>query len=305
MADSIKEIKKFINKRPKVAAAYGYGSGLFKQTGYIKKDRPQIDLILVVDDIKKWHQENIKLNPKDYTFLGKMFFKLASSKRLKGITGITYLSNITEDNRIYKYGTIEKKDLIYYLDTWESFYLPGRFQKTNLPIIENNDIQNINIKNRESALFVGLLLSKENSSLIDIYTKICSLSFLGDTRMRFAENPRKVLNIVEGSYDIFKEIYGTENKYFKLNKKEKATINYKKLLSDINTLPSNLLNYIGDIDMNNTESIRSKILEYFTNLNKKESTKQTLKGIFTNGIVRSIKYASKKVLKKIKYNKKK
>lgn len=57
--------------------------------------------------------------------------------------------------------------------------------------------------------------------------------------------------------------------------------------------------------MNNTESIRSKILEYFTNLNKKESTKQTLKGIFTNGIVRSIKYASKKVLKKIKYNKKK
>ena len=47
------------------------------------------------------------------------------------------------------------------------------------------------------------------------------------------------------------------------------------------------------------EVVKEKILSYFTELNKEESTKQTIKGIYTNGIVRSVKYAAKKVLKKI------
>ena len=37
---------------------------MFKQSGYTNKDKPQIDLILVVDDLKKWHLENMKLNSK-------------------------------------------------------------------------------------------------------------------------------------------------------------------------------------------------------------------------------------------------
>ena len=72
-------------------------------------------------------------------------------------------------------------------------------------------------------------------------------------------------------------------------------------MKDIDNLPSELYSYIkeeiasGDIDL-----IRQRILDYFTNLNKKESTSQTLKGIYSNGLIRSIKYASSKVLKKIK-----
>jgi translocator assembly and maintenance protein 41 len=231
-----------------------------------------------------------------------MYFKTKSNSKLKDITGITYLSNIEEDGKVFKYGTIEEKDLLKYLETWESFYLPGRFQKTNLPIIESNKIKKANELNRKNALYTALLTLKEkDNKLIDIYTQICGLSYLGDTRMKFAENPRKVLNIVEGSYDKFKEIYGTGNEYFKVDKKENIKINYDILLKDINNLPKSLYEYIeevvktGDIDL-----IREKILEYFTNLNKKESTKQTIKGLFTNGIVRSIRYAYQKVLKKIK-----
>ena len=127
------EILKFINKRPKVKGAYGYGSGVFKQSGYTEKDKPQIDLILVVDNLKEWHNENMKLNSKDYSLTGKMYFKTKSNSKLKDITGITYLSNIEEDGKVFKYVTIEEKDLLKYLETWESFYLPGRFQKTNFP----------------------------------------------------------------------------------------------------------------------------------------------------------------------------
>ena len=111
------EIEKFIKKRPEVKAAYGYGSGIFKQSGYTDKDKPQIDLILVVDNLKDWHLKNIKLNPKDYSLTGKVFFKNANESKLKGNTGITYLSNIEENNLVFKYGTIELKDLEKYLIT--------------------------------------------------------------------------------------------------------------------------------------------------------------------------------------------
>jgi translocator assembly and maintenance protein 41 len=296
--ENTQNIKKFVMNRPKVVAAYGYGSGVFKQSGYTDKDKPQIDLILVVDDLKKWHLENMKKNPRDYSFTGKLFFKYASVSKLKGLTGITYLSNIKEDGSIYKYGTIEKNDLVSYLETWNSFYLPGRFQKRILPIIDSKEIEVANEKNRNAVLLVALLtLPMNRNKLIDVYTGICGLSYLGDTRMKFAENPRKVLNIVEGSYDSLNEIYGKECPYFKILKDEKIEIAREKIIKDISLLPSGLLEYLEN--EKDLQVVREKIISYFTELNKKESSKQTLKGLFTNGIIRSIQYASKKVMKKI------
>lgn len=296
--ENTQNIKKFVKNRPKVVAAYGYGSGIFKQSGYTDKDKPQIDLILVVDDLKKWHLENMKKNPRDYSFTGKLFFKYASVSKLKGLTGITYLSNIKEDGSIYKYGTIEKNDLVSYLETWNSFYLPGRFQKRILPIIDSKEIEVANEKNRNAVLLVALLtLPMNRNKLIDVCTGICGLSYLGDTRMKFAENPRKVLNIVEGSYDSLNEIYGKECPYFKILKDEKIEIAREKIIKDISLLPSGLLEYLEN--EKDLQVVREKIISYFTELNKKESSKQTLKGLFTNGIIRSIQYASKKVMKKI------
>ena len=53
-------INEFLSQRPNVIGAFGYGSGVFKQLGYDKKEKPQIDLILVVENIREWHRENIK-----------------------------------------------------------------------------------------------------------------------------------------------------------------------------------------------------------------------------------------------------
>ena len=67
-------IKEFVENRPEVIAAYGYGSGVFKQSGYNQNEQKQIDLIFVVDDLKKWHLANIEKNPNDYSYIGKYFF---------------------------------------------------------------------------------------------------------------------------------------------------------------------------------------------------------------------------------------
>ena len=50
-------INDFLNERPDVVAAFGYGSGVFKQLGYDNKEKPQIDLILTVSNIIEWHKK--------------------------------------------------------------------------------------------------------------------------------------------------------------------------------------------------------------------------------------------------------
>ena len=296
-----KEIEEFVKKRPKVIAAYGYGSGVFKQSGYTSKDKPQIDLIFVVDDLKKWHIENMELNKKDYSITGRHFFKIASIDKLKGNTGITYVSNIKENGSIFKYGTIELKDLVYYLKTWKSFYLPGRFQKTIYPIIETDELKKLIEKNREDALLLSTYLQdKKEVTKKDILVTLCGLSYLGDTRMRFAENPRKVLNIVEGSFNEYDKMYKLKKDYTESISSDEIIINQEQVKKGIEKLPKSLVNYIGFDIIEKDEVIKAKIIEYFENLNKVESSTQTIKGIYTNGICRSIKYASKKVLKKIK-----
>lgn len=296
----IKEIDKFIKNRPEVIAAYGYGSGIFKQAGYNNKDKPQIDLIFVVDDLKKWHKANFKLNRKDYSFIGKVFFKYAKVSTLKGTTGITYVSNIEEDGNIFKYGTIEEKDLINNMNTWQSFYMPGRFQKTIYPIKENNELKDAIKKNRENALLISTYLQeKKEVTRKDILVTLCGLSYLGDTRMGIAENPNKVSNIVEGSFDEFNSIYDFNTNYIEVNE-DRLIIDRKKLKKELKQLPKDLLEYIFDTLDGDDEITKKRILDYFRNLNHNESKKQTIKGIGTNGIVRSIRYASKKLAKRFK-----
>lgn len=281
----IEFINNFLKERPNVVAAFGYGSGVFKQLGYTN-EKPQIDLILVVSDIKKWHQENIKKNPKDYSFIGKFFFLNSKLEEIKGITGITYQSNIEYKDHLFKYGIIEYKDFIEHMETWDSFYVPGRFQKPVLPIKSNEEIDKLIIKNRRNACKVGLICLNEKK-LKELYLTICRLSYSGDTRMKIAENPKKVENIVGASFEKFDEMYNFNDLYLKKGENIEYETNY-------DNLPKALEEYIKE------EKNKEKILEYLYELNKKESKLQTLKGIKTNGVIKSVKYGFAKVLKKFR-----
>lgn len=279
-------IKEFLNERPEVVAAFGYGSGVFKQLGYDSKEKPQIDLILIVNDMKLWHKENIKKNPKDYSFIGRNFFLNSSLDEIKGITGITYQSNIEYKGHLFKYGIIEYGDFVRHMQTWDSFYVPGRFQKPILTIKSNNFIDELILQNRRNACKVGLLCLN-NKDLKDLYLTICNLSYSGDTRMKVAENPKKVNNIVGASYDKFNEMYNFNDLYQKNGERIEYEI-------DIDELPSSLEKYIKD------DKTKEKVMEYLSDLNRKESSLQTMKGIKTNGIVKSLRYGLAKVLKKFR-----
>lgn len=295
-------IKKFIEKRPKVIAAYGYGSGVFKQAGYNDNEEVQLDLIFIVEDIKKWHLENMKKNPNDYSFTGRLFFKNSKKEKLVGLTGVTYQSNIVEDGCVFKYGVVDYDHFKVALSTWNSFYMTGRFQKTIMEFISTDEVRRIIDYNRRSAIIVTLLMTDSQTTIKDLLVRLCGLSYAGDTRMAIAENPRKVLNIVEGSYDEYLKIYKQVIEQFARIKRDVISIERDKILLAFDELPDALKTYIKEygIEINDTKRVEEVVMNYLSNLNKRESTYQTLKGLKTNGLGRSLRYAFAKVKKRFK-----
>lgn len=285
MATPKENILEFMKNRPEAVAVIGYGSGVNPQRGQENR-KPQIDLIVVVDDLKKWHSLNIKKNPNDYSFSGKLFFKYAPRKWLRAGGKIAYMTYISFKDSKYKIGTIEKEDFLNDLNNWNTFYVAGRMQKPILVVQAPKEIENAIEYNRHAGLLSTKLLLGEGSFDEEyFYTILAGLSYVGDTRMGIAENPDKVLNIVKGRFDFYHGVYGSNLKF----KDGKVVVTGES----IDTLPRDLKVYLDGYS-NKGDRIR----EFLTNKNRSHSMAQTLKGLFTTGPIKSIKYVADKLKRK-------
>ncbi|MBE6158595.1 MAG: hypothetical protein E7159_02070 [Firmicutes bacterium] len=291
----MEEIREFIKNRPDVRAAYGYGSKIFKQENAITTDS-LIDLIFVVDNIKEWHLKNLEINPKDYSLIGSNYFKIASADSIKGSTGIAYISDIEENGLRYKFGTIEYKDLYSNLQSWKSFYVPGRFQKTIYPYKEDIELNEAIMLNRKKALLVATYLAeKDFLTKEELFETLVNLSYMGDPRMKIGETPEKVKNIVQGAYDEFNKIYNFDTPYFE-DLGDSVAINTSSIINQYNNLPLAIREYINN---SNNDIISNNIRDYLTKLNHDEAWEMMLKAPLTNGVVRSAAYGARKLKKGI------
>ena len=303
--DIHEKLKKFIGNRPEVVAAFGYGSGVFKQTGYDEKSLPQIDMILVVEDVRRWHKENKKKNPGDYSWTGACILPSPLVTKMSGKTCIIYQSNIEEEGGVYKYGIISRQDFFTCMTTWESFYVPGRFQKPLLPVVISPEVETLLWNNRKGAVIAAACFVPEETTCFDLYMNLCSLSYFGDSRMYIAENPEKVRNIVTGSYDRIHEIYLPVLKncdFLALapENSEQITVNREALSATLEQLPESLRNDLkaNVQDWHNMEEVQKGIRIYLEKVNFGESVGQTAKGLVSNGLIRSIAYVIPKLKKK-------
>ena len=294
-------ITSFVKNRPESLGAYGYGSGVFRQSGYGIKDDPQIDLIFLVEDLKDWHLENMRVNKDDYSLLGKLYVNVSSLKRLKGRNRITYYSQIYENGYRFKYGVMEEEDFLSFLDSWDNFFIAGRFQKPVLQIKGTEKEEEAIKKNKRQALLVAALMSPAKLSKVDFYKILCSLSYNGTLRMYVAENPHKVDNIVTGSYDRLNELYDLDVDFIKELDNDMIEIDHMMAIRHIKELPIGLLKYLyeNNCDFLNIISIREGINNYLSIHNKIEEINQTIDSIKTNGIVRSAPYLLAKVKKRV------
>lgn len=298
--DKLDTIKRFANERPEAIGVYGYGSSVFKQATQ-NSNTSQTDVIFAVNSISEWHCQNIEQNPNDYSFIGKIHLSRENIAKLKGPNNITYVSRVECSGCFFKYGVIEITDFLRSLKTWDNLFIAGRFQKPTLSVISEDFIEEAIAYNRECALIIASLFSNKLTTINDLYTRLCGLSYQGDARMMFAENPHKVRNIVNGSLDILKEMYPLNEDYFIQLNNSHIIIRYDILLEKIKELPNALLKYLEELgtDFSNLEDVRQNIASYLMNRNKIESRSQIIEGFKTNGVIRSIPYALSKVKKRI------
>ncbi|CCF59751.1 hypothetical protein KAFR_0H03410 [Kazachstania africana CBS 2517] len=268
------EINSIVNhfKQP-IAFAFGYGSGVFQQAGYGIDTKPQIDLILAVTDPMKFHAVNMRENPNHYSSL--KYCSASMMEKLQNMGPGIYFNPYSEINgRDVKYGIVSVQNLINDLKDWRWFYLAGRLQKP-VKILKCNDnrIINYNQLNLKYAATLAKQLTFKKYNDFDrfkFFEEITRLSYLGDVRYALGgENPNKINNIVSKNYDFF-------------------NIYYEPIIKDV-IMHNN--NYLPDgFDLENATSL-------LTSRIRRSSVLQTIKGVFTAGTTKSIKYAWNKKLK--------
>ncbi len=296
-------ISRFALHRPPAFGIYGYGSGVFKQSN-VGDAKPLTDVIFIVPDIKEWHHDNMRMNSSDYSLIGRIHLSRKNVAKLKGKNHITYFSEIKDGEYTFKYGVIEVDDFKRGLTTWDNIFMAGRFHKPVMEIISREDIRNAISYNRRVALLIACLFCDETTTKDKIFNQVCGLSYMGDARMAIAENPKKVENIVEGSFDKLADIYSLNEDYISELENGTVKINHQLLLTHLNILPVELKKYLIEIDtdFNDIELLRINIGEYILGKNKVESRAQIMQGVKTNGIVRSVPYAFAKVKKRFSKN---
>ena len=295
----------FIGTIPQPVSVKAYGSSIAYQSGYSDNEKKQVDLIVIVDDIKKFYKENLKMNKYMYKLTPQIYFRCASSKNLRKHASICYTTHIDYGIDTYKMGVIEKQDVIDDLLNWKTFYIAGRFQKEMFTAISDPEIEKANEVNKKNALTAALLLlDKENPTLDDLYRQICSLSYMGDNRNSFkAEDPNKIKKLASGSKDHFDREYRDKTDLFTVNEDNTINIDYPKVFEAMKELPENLYERIqGSLDVTvsdeeNLGVIRDSITGYLTEIIKSSSHGQTRKGILTTGPKNSISYALEKLKK--------
>ena len=106
-----------------------------------------------------------------------------------------------------KYGVIGQARLEADLRQWESLYVSGRMHKPVRILHPNHTIEEANQVNLRSALAAALLLMPEEVGEMELFRCICQVSYRGDIRMLFAEDPYKVDKIVDNSFQNLRALY--------------------------------------------------------------------------------------------------
>lgn len=304
--------------------------GTASQSG---KDK-MIDLVLAVDDPVSWHQENLKQNWSHYS--GLRYLGPSSISYIQQHLGakIFYNTLIPVNKEYIKYGIISTRDLVNDLLDWETFYISGRLHKPTLVLKQNqqnSDLENALKINLQSALHAALLLLFEKFSEEELYLTIAGLSYGGDFRMTFGEDKNKVQKIVRPQIKNFRKIYNpllesdlfnnlvywsdssncfvqscaNSSIQFHLNMLPKTVQNYlrNQWISD-NTPSRHLRNSAYSLDIDDLMrrlsfdiTYRRYVKSAIESVVFHSSWSQSIKGVFTAGLFKSIVYSKNKINK--------
>jgi len=293
----------FETSHPKSLAIIGYGSGIIPQDKNDPNDKKELDLIIVVDDLEAWLIENMKLHPEEFTAASLKYFKKATLANLEKGAPIIYFSRAMYQGQYIKRGIISKKQFLASCHNRSSSYVPFRLEKvTELIKCDDKEIYNALVYDHRITLMLALLmLSKEEQNLYDLITCICTMSFLGDFRMKIhCEDPNKIKNIVNKQLQYFCEDYSQVNEnYYAMVDEDRFVINYDRIKEDFEILPEKIRVLLEPYNLDGTDifNVRKELERFFIKESKRENFPQMLKGIQTTGVKKSLVYGLRKLKK--------
>ena len=284
---------------PKTVAVIGYGSGIYKQTGYTDKEKPDKDVIVVVDDFQDFLIDDYAKNTHHFS---KDFIPSNLSRKKDDFYSNIGCLKFYHDNIHFKAMIISKKALEQDLKTWKFFGMAGRLTK---PILYQNipeELEKAIQRNRENILITALLFNdKDVLTPTELYNTISNLTYLYDFRTILpGEKKSKATDIVSGAYDFFDTTYGQS----KLITSSSQYIVNPHPIEFIGQLPDNiriyLMNYLKDYNLDNMskeelEKISHIIKKYFRKTNFINSIRLAISSSSTLGREETIKHGLSKV----------
>ncbi|XP_076752205.1 phosphatidate cytidylyltransferase, mitochondrial [Xylocopa sonorina] len=327
----IQQLKGILKSFPtSIKFCFAYGSGVFKQMN--NQSTNMVDLVFVVRNVNQWHAENLKLNPKHYAQPLRFFgHRAITNVQEKWGAKIYYntLVKIAEGYTI-KYGVVSEVSLIEDLLDWNDLYLAGRLHKPVKVLIEPNEYSQLPtalLQNLHSAVHTALLLLPQHFTEIEFYKTIAGLSYNGDFRMTFGENKDKINNIVVPQLTYFKQLYAPILQHFE-NYVDIPKSNGMILTCHQDTSPAAKIYHLnhlpripqvklvrawsqGPRSKDTEDCLRaiaydpecSEILaESLKAIVRRSSITQSLKGILTAGLVKSVRYSTVKIMKMLQMN---
>ncbi|PLW37915.1 hypothetical protein PCANC_15158 [Puccinia coronata f. sp. avenae] len=196
--------------RAPIRFAFAYGSAVFPQKSYSPAHPPPVrDFVFAVSHPGHWHSINLHQNPVHYSLPARLIGSPAIAWLQDHAPGAGLWFNLraTVNQTVIKYGVVSIDTLCNDLLDWNTLYLSGRMHKPIDILRDHPRVRLAQQVNFVSALRTALLLLPETFVERELYRTIAGLSYIGDFRMRWAENPHKVNNIVAGQAELFRSIY--------------------------------------------------------------------------------------------------
>lgn len=232
-----------------------------------------------------------------------------------------FIDDVTNWSNLYVSGRLHKPTQI--LIPPKNVESNGHNSNTSLHLNE------LLVKNYRSALVTSMLLLPSKFTEDELFEKITSLSYLGDFRMIIGEDKNKVSKIVSPSKDLFRQIYypiidGLSSKFpnhIKMNVSSgmfNVIYTIPFLVSLIHVLPSTVVSFIQrnpsksiqtyyklkqklEKEMSDVEMfkmiISHHVHEAIMSIVWRSSLSQGIKGFFTTGFLKAIKYCFRKISK--------
>lgn len=289
---------KLVERLPRCALILGYGSGVITQSGYSSLSKTQIDLIVVVSN-----RDEFLLELERRMIITKCNRVACSLIQPE----VCFFSDVELDSdKLYKIGVVEAGNFLRKLCDWDSsFYVPGRLQKpVKILYCESRNFEHrVQValeSNRRSALAAALLMfpdeQRHKFDVTSLFSSLVRLSYLGDIRMNFAENPKKVQNIVSAQSRLLLNLYEPHFEKVGIVRASSGGLICHKSPSGLwNDLPINFRRHAIQL------ADPQKALEAtLSRINARESAYQAFAGLGTSGLTNSFRYLVRKVSKRFR-----